>query len=454
MRCPSESDWIMWDAYCTRLRSESPIEEYDYLSPCLDSYGLPPDHFSNFLRQRTQIAMARNLLLFSFDFVRTCMQSLTLQWRIRGLGKHSQDRLASAQWVTYTHDLTQNRRKSTKVGSQQHAVFDVNPSFITRDFRHVCMMDDSLVASIALLSKAQFVRAMWFTLRILWQDKRRRLGRAPATRTYFGLLKAWSLSELLRKNSHVRLAIFWESRGFENWVARHFSDQVMALIVGTQGTLGTTFVNHRQMGLPIRSFFNNSWAFKLLHNKFKDGAAVYATLRDLQLEFEPQAAPPNWRSPSFIYVQSHQDFAHFNLSRLVELFPDLLVAYHPEFQGKRVQAIDLRTALTQSGAKSPTFLFSGVSTAAYQVLLARRPLVHVSNFFECNFLAPLGVPSVQASYHHSLAAPATLTSSTHEPVTAPCGSWETSFINNDLRQAPQLLSTLDNLWNLARGSDT
>lgn len=454
MRCPSENDWILWDAYCRRLRSESPFQEYEFFSPCLDSYGLPPDHFSHFMRRQTQVAMAQNLLLFSIDFVRTFMQLLTLQWRIRGLGQHSQDRLASAQWVTYTHDFTRNRRKSTNVGDHQDAVFDVNPSFITRDFRRAFMMDDSLVASIALLSKTQFVRAMWFTLRILWQDKRRHVGRDPAARTYFGLLKAYSLSQLLRNNSHIRLAIFWESRGFENWVAHHFRDQVMALIVGTQGTLGTTCVNHRQMGLPIRSFFNSFWAFQLLGNKFKDGAPVYATLSDLQLEVEPQAAPQNWRSPSFIYVQSHQDFAHFNLPHLQRLFPDLLVAYHPEFKGKRMQAIDLRTALTHSGEKSPTFLFSGVSTAAYQVLLAKRPLVHVSNFFECNFLAPLGVPSIQARYRHSLVAPGTSTSSTCEPVIAPCGSWETSFINNGSRQAPQLLSTLDDLWNLASGSDT
>lgn len=330
-------------------------------------------------------------------------------FRLRSLHSVFAEELGSSDIVEFGHDWRDSRRKRVSCNGSRALVIDLNFAFFDKAALGAIRCGQGkktpFVCSIALLRFSDIVKAIIEGTRIALPDLDQCVVQDPIGATISNLLKYRSIASYMNRFPHLLLCLFWENRGFQNCIADEFPERTCLFVVGDQGKGGTIYLNHRSHRFRCRAFFSSYRMFRLVGSRFPPERSRPETLVDLSLAsgslsrlLQPSSFvdDPRRTSPRYCFLQSHADFNFDRLSKLSVIGPDLVVLPHPEFLGRAHGFVSFDPDLHYF-SQSTVFLFSDVTSSAYQCWLAGYNIAYVEMGSGNNCLADLNVGTFSIS---------------------------------------------------------
>lgn len=378
-------------------------KDYAYFAPSLDSMGYPP---AGSVVRKAAIPQSSRLvgtIGAVAKGARSCVRIVYWWSRLRRKRSVFLWKLDHAKVVEFGHAWEPSRRKRVRSRNSRNVVVDLNFAFLNKRALEALRLEKNqeppFICSLALLRFSDLLATVVQGTAVALSDLNKCMSDDPIGVTIANLLKYRAVSIYMSKFRELALCLFWENRGYQNRIADDFPERTYFFVVGDEGKLGPVFLNHRDHRFKCRAFFSSRRMFKLVGNRFTPDRSHPETLVDLSLTSGPLASLIKPSSPvdnssrkavRFCFLQSHADFDSSRLSRLATIGPELVVLVHPEFSDLAEGLIRFRSDVHYF-TSTTVFLFSDVTTSAYQCWMAGYEIAHVDLGGGNNFLADLGV---------------------------------------------------------------
>lgn len=402
---PSHLD--AWQQTCQKLREQnSNLELYEHFSPKLDSTGYPPSFFQQWDSRDSNKKSPRRAAESVIVSVRAVLRTVALWLVVRPLRSRFVKRLNKTRYLEVNTEWGTRRRKQITVQDTPRIITDVNFEFLkSHDLRAFASNRSDATpffCSLSYLSLRDIFVSVLAGIRISIADRDIGLPQNNVGRTINNILKGRALSSVMRRHNRIVVCLFWENRGFQNFLAESFPCRVIFFSLGDEGAFGPVFLNHMQRQLANTCFFSSARMMDLVSSRFTGDQAQAATIRGLSLRDGPFAdsisklevnevkMPVN---AEICFLQSHSDFSAERLKKLRSLGSIAQVMFHPEFRGSK-DGLRVWQARDDRSLMNVYFVFAGVTTSAYQCWLSFCNIAFLRLGDDPNCLADLGVSEV------------------------------------------------------------
>lgn len=311
-----------------------------HLSPIISSLGYPPTSFKNWLNH-TGINIP-NLLkeIFKIPIVILyyCFLFITLKYYKKIFSSRLQH--SNSNFIQSQHEISAHPRKSIEEIKGLNVMNDLNLSFFEFKTRNRLLDLDNYICSLSFVSCAVFLKCVIQSIRFLIID----LIKAPRLfsnehrcyrRILTDYLKIVSFQALVRLAPKKHYIIFWENRGWQNYLGEIYSKEIILIQLGYEGYVGPTYVNYRFMKKQIhcKIFFNTLFAKKTSH-RFPNNylMTLPSSFEDFNIEGINHHSDVSKNMEIFLLLSNYEN-SDENFKLLVNLVlsnENLFIRPHPE----------------------------------------------------------------------------------------------------------------------------
>ena len=369
-------------------------------SSVFNSTGYPSNSFICFVNNRkiSYQSLFKSFLTIPYYFIVRFIQLLIGKVYSNNLANLSNE---NGKLFQVQHEISNSPRKNLNEIEGVNAINDFNLSFLS--FRNILKLKakPNYICSFYLVDILNFLKVFNRSCKYFFAD----LLRAPRAlsvennafgRVFDDLLKVEAFQALYNVNPAIIYVVFWENRGWQNYLAINYPENLIFVQLGYEGIAGPTFMNHDDLKGVLKSKFYFSNNFHMESCGFKN--SKLATLPSSLLVGKRMALQNNLKYARALIISSIDN----DLNPFIELCnnnDNFFLRPHPENKifGMSEQKIDKRS-IDLILSCYDVFLFFGTSTMILNLLVRGALCVRVLVKNKSNLDGYTGIIDTEVRY--------------------------------------------------------
>lgn len=330
------------------LESNPVSEKHMHLSPVISSLGYPPTSFRSWINcSRFNIGnFTKEILLIPIIVVR----QWALLLRLRSCRNLFLSRLQNPDltFIQSQHEISVKPRKTIDEIEGVKVLNDLNLSFCTLRNRDSLIHFENYICSFSFVSHGEFLGSVISSLGVLFRDLKKvpqllSNERGCYRRILADCLKVASFEAIEKVSvSEKKYVIFWENRGWQNYLGKNYPEKIVFISLGYEGYVGPTYINYRFMKgqMLCKSFFSSKFLkehARRLPNSYLKTLPSWVKKYDLNDKKPPSSLGIEKRKYLLLSNIDEQDYKL--IAELVICDNNLFIRLHPENDRRHVSLV-------------------------------------------------------------------------------------------------------------------